>query len=772
MTKAGLLRWVLPVMAVVVTLTATAGQGVPAVPPLVFVSRAIPTEGTVYLAAGRSLPGVGPYARFTIAAPGRLLVREPSGEIRVLVDGSQPGTNAFRLVDVNAPDVSYDGRRIVFAGAPEGEYDDNDRGRLANPGAWRLYVINVDGTGLRQLTRSDRAADLSSLGPRAAADFAEYDDTDPAWLPDGRVVFSSTRWPGYGQYSSAHATQLFVVGADGAAMHRITSERSAADRPVVDPLTGRIVYSRWWRNHRLAAQALDSIPSPNGIGYSRHLGLAAAVDAQLSGVGPIENVVRNSWHLGTIRPDGGDLILFAGVSGLFDDGEDDNHAYGGSFAPDGSLFTSFFPMRNLTEAAGFGGVRRYMRGPGRPMPVMGVTSNDLAQPFVSNSPTSYAVYRSPYYAAEPEALPDGRVVLSRTSSVAQDYGLYVSEADGSAATPLYDERERSELRARVVAPRTVPPILPDVSTRVASAMPPRAEGPFDIDGTFVFDALNVFFNAPVDVPIINAPVVGSAATIRFYLDHQRTAVGSADREDWPILLGTTPVRPDGSIPPTSLPAHLPLFEQIRDGAQRVPLTGRGARRATGGAAHVAGLNYGVTGARVRCVGCHAGHSLIPVPPTEEEARWTNLAPGAAITQSSLDPALDGNTDGLIDRRVRTGRPEWYWRSAPGQSPNGQWVALTFPQPVRMRTVRLYGAPPGESVTTEVQQVRVSVFATSSSGQPVFSTIVGPVRDEGIDVAVGDVAAQHIRVEFLAVTGLTRYQHIASLAEVEVIARAQ
>lgn len=765
-------RWMATAAALVIALTATAGQGVTDVPPLVFVSRAIPSEGTVYLAAGRSLPGVGPFARFTVASPGRLLVREPDGRIRVLVDGAEPASNAFRLVDVNAPDVSFDGQRIVFAGAPDAEYRDDDRGRLANPGTWRLYVINVDGTGLRQLTHSDRAVDLSRLGPRAAADFERYDDTDPAWLPDGRVVFSSTRWPAYGQYSAAHTTQLFVVREDGTGMRRITGERSGADRPLVDPLTGRIVYSRWWRNHRLAAQAFDTIPSPDGFGYRRHLGLAAAVDAELSGVGPIENIVRNSWHLVTIRPDGGDLKLFAGVSGLFDDGEDDNHAYGGSFAADGSVFTSFFPMRNLTEAAGFGGVRHYARGPGRPAPVMGVTSNAIGQPFVSESPRSYAVYRSPVYAAEPEALPDGRIVLSRASSVAQDYGLYLAGADGSAATLLYDVPGRSELRARVVAPRPVPPIVPDASARVPGGLPPEAGGPYDVDGTFVFDALNVYFNAPVDVPIINAPAVGSAETIRFYLDHQRTAVGSADREDWPILLGTATVRPDGSIPPTALPAHLPLFEQVRDRAGRVPMTGRGSRRAASGATHVAGLNYGVAGERVRCVGCHAGHSLIAVPPTDEEARWTNLAPGASITQSSLDPSLDGVADGLVDRRVHTGRPEWFWRSEPGQSPNGQWVALTFPQPVRVRTVRLHGAPPSASVSTEVQQLRVSVFATPSSAQPVFSTIVGPVSDAGTEVAVGDLVAQHIRLEFLGVTGTTRAQYIATLAEVEVVARAE
>lgn len=738
------------------------------VPPLVFVSRSIPDEGSVYLPSGRSLPGVGPFARFTIAAPGRLLVREPDGRLRVLIDGGRPDTNAFRLVDVNAPDVSYDGQRIVFAGVPDGDYDDADRGRLAKPGAWRLYVINADGSGLRPLTFGDRAVDLSPLGPRAAADFAVYDDTDPAWLPDGRVVFSSTRWPAYGQYSAAHATQLFVVRDDGTGLRRITSERNGADRPLVDPLTGRIVYSRWWRNHRLAAQATDTIPSRDG--YRRHLGLAAAVDAALSEVGPIENLVRNSWHLVTVRPDGGDLKLFAGESGIFFEGEDFNHAYGGTFAPDGSLFSSFFPMKNLTEAAGFGGIRRYGRGAGRPAAVIGVTSN-LGQRLHTSDPPSYAVYASQSYAAEPEALPDGRLIVSLAPTVAQDYGLYVVQPDGLGATPLYDEPGRTELRARVLAPRPVPPAIPDASSRIPSAMPPPAGGPYDIDGTFSFEALNVYFNAPVDAPIISAPPVGSADRIRFYLDHQRTAVGSADHEDWPVLLGTVPVLPDGSIPPTLLPAHLPLFEQLRDANMKVPLTGRGARTASSGAAHVAGLNYGVTGERVRCVGCHAGHSLIPVPASLEDARWTNLAPGAAITQSSLDPSLEGVTDGLVDRRVHTGRPEWYWRSSPAQPPAGQWVALTFPHPVRMRTVRLYGPPRTSSATTEVRQARVSVFAEAASQQPLVSRVVGPVGDDGTDVPVGDVTARHVRIDFLDVAGSTRFQQVASLAEVEVMARA-
>ena len=62
------------------------------------------------------------------------------------------------------PDVSYDGRKVLFCFKPHNEK------------SFHLYEINADGTGLRQLTR----------GP--------YDDLDPVYLPDGEhIMFSTTR---------------------------------------------------------------------------------------------------------------------------------------------------------------------------------------------------------------------------------------------------------------------------------------------------------------------------------------------------------------------------------------------------------------------------------------------------------------------------------------------------------------------------------------------------------------------------------------------------
>lgn len=732
--------------------------------PIVFVSRQIPSNGSVYYTATGSLPGMGPYSRFEVAAPGKLLVREPDGAIRTLVDGSKPTAASLNLVDVNAPDVSYTAQEIVFAGLPAGNYA---QGPMNNPGAWRIFVIKADGTGLRQLTFSDQNnLDLSQFGAQASH-FKTYDDTDPAWLPDGRVVFSSTRWPSHGMYGASRTSNLHVINADGSNLHRITAERNGADRPLVDPITGKIVYARWWRNFRFATNSLQTIADPNG-GYIMRDGLIAANHSGIEGeeVGGSYNLERNSWHLATTNPDGTGLAQWGGRSNTTYSGQDINQAYGGSFAPDGSLYANFFPMANGTEAAGFGGIRHYQRGPHGYTPVIGIIKRDEHfYGLVRENPPSYGVQKG-NYAAEPEVLPDGRLIISWASDIKQDYGLYVINPDGSNIKLLYDSPGTTELRTRLLRPRPTPPVIPDRVTQVASLLPPLANGPYDIDGAFTFDALNVYFNAPVDVDIINAIPVGSASTIRFFIDHQRDQQrGSHESLDWPLLLREVSVSPSGAVSVTS-PANVPLFEQIRTAKPdyTVPLTGRTISISEkSGAAHVAGLNFGRPGEVQRCVGCHAGHSMIPVPDNPQDAQWTNLAPGAAITVSSLS-AFPGNIDGLIDRRVQMAGAK-YWQSENGQAPNQQWVQLTFPVPVTVRIVRLYNLPADDGV--QVNKTTVKLYSDAGATAEIASKSSGPLAESGTDVEFEDIRVRTIRISFDSVTG-----NVAGLAEVEVIARGE
>ncbi len=726
--------------------------------PIVFVSRQIPPYGSYWWDVANDLPGVGPFSRFRVAAPGKLLVREANGEVRVLVDGGSPTAATLQLIDFNAPDVSYDGTTIVFAGLRAGSHDLMPAN---HPNAWRIYSIRADGSALRQITFDPPALDLSQFGP-AAPLLQGADDTDPVYLPDGRIVFSSTRWPSFAQYSNVRTTNLFVVNADGSALHRITSERSGAERPRVDPVTGKVVYARWWRNHRFPVDSLATIESPGPFpfgGYAQKDGLSSNRDVQVGGP---DFLWRMAWHAASIRPDGTELAMWSGS------GNTDlrNHVYGGDFTANGDLVGNFFPAMSMTKAAGFGGLRVFSRGPQKYVPIAGITtlSDDHVHP---SNPTSLYIYNGEYY-AEPAVMGNGSLVVSRAVDVAQDYGLYRMQPDGSGSSLLYDLPGTSELRARRLAPRALPPILADQVTQVASALPPRASGPYDADGTFVFDCLNVYANAPVDTDIISAPAIGSAARLRFFLDHQRTSPGSYPNVDWPILLGERRVSPRGRVVAPEVPANVPLFEQLRDADGKVPFTG-GVDRA--GAAHVAGLNFGRPGAVARCVGCHAGHSMMPVPATAAEATFTNLAPGATVAVSSTRDATKNVR--VIDRRVIKGDNLDNWTSASGQV-QGQWVELRFPVPITVRTVRLYrirtGAP--AQSTLQVGAATVELFADDASTSPVATRPCGALTTTGVDVPFPSVKARRVRVKLDQVSGTFAGLAVAGLGEIEVIARGE
>jgi hypothetical protein len=728
----------------------------PLVPfPLVFVSRQIPNNGTIYWNVPKDQPGVGPHSRFRPASPGQLVVREVDGSTRLLVDGAAPTAASLNLIDVNAPDVSYDGQWIAFAGLPQGSYAQNP---VTNPGAWRIYVIRADGTQLRKVTPEESRAAIPD-------NLQAYDDTDPCWLPDGRLVFASSRWPSFAHYSGVRTSNLYVINSDGTGRRRITAERNGADRPVVDPLTGKIVYARWWRNHRFPLDDMSTVTDAAGW-YKQKDGLSAIRGLQMTGAAQYADwLFRNAWHAATINPDGTGLALWgAAIRNESVTGNDEkNHVYGGGFSPAGVYFANYFPMYNMTEAGGFGGIRRFTRGAAAGYtPILGITTltGDYVHP---SNPTSYGVFHGTYV-TEPEVLPDGRLVVSVAPDVGQDYALYVANADGSGLTPVYDRIGTTELRVRAIRPRPLPPVLTDTVTQEPSLVPPPAAGPYDQDGTFVFDSLNVYANGAVDTDIISAPAIGSAATIRFFIDHQRSSPGSFPNLDWPILLVERPVSPAGSVTEPAAPANVPLFEQLRTPDGKVPFTGGHQQT---GAAHVSGMNYGRPATTVRCVGCHIGHTMIPVPASAELAQWTNLAPGATITVSSTRDA--NQNKGLIDRRVLKGEIWRYWTSAPGQNQN-QWARLTFPVPIRVQSVRLYNPRAGEANSNiSVLAATVRLYSDAAATQQVAVQAVGVLSVAGTTVEFTPIVARAVQIDLNSVTGTFYGAPSAGLAEVEVIA---
>ncbi|MFN8548046.1 MAG: hypothetical protein U0527_08810 [Candidatus Eisenbacteria bacterium] len=124
-----------------------------------------------------------------------------------------PITN-FVGASVSDPCVSYDGKRILFSMRPPGGNERN------------IYEINVDGSGLRQVTRGGGH------------------DFDPLYLPDGRILFTSSRDGEMDEYNHAPAEHLHVADADGSNLERTSFNQSDDFDPVLLP-SGLVVYTRW-----------------------------------------------------------------------------------------------------------------------------------------------------------------------------------------------------------------------------------------------------------------------------------------------------------------------------------------------------------------------------------------------------------------------------------------------------------------------------------------------------------------------------------------------
>ena len=125
-------------------------------------------------------------------------------------------------------DLSHDAKKVVFS-------------YKASPGkGYRIFEVGVDGQGLRQLTRDDPDEKLM------CAQYGHgYDDLDPCYLPNGDIVFTSTR--SRRAVLCTHnftSTSLHVMDADGAHIRCISGNTINEFTPTVMH-DGRVLYTRW-----------------------------------------------------------------------------------------------------------------------------------------------------------------------------------------------------------------------------------------------------------------------------------------------------------------------------------------------------------------------------------------------------------------------------------------------------------------------------------------------------------------------------------------------
>lgn len=153
-------------------------------------------------------------------------------------------------------DLSFEGDKIVFdfkKGPDEG---------------YRIYEVNTDGTGLRQLTfPPENEQELIRKYRRGY--HHGTDDMEPCYLPDGGIAFASTRCQ-FGVLCDSGDTftvkNLYRMNSDGTGLKQLTYSALSEATPTVQS-NGRILYHRWEYVDKSAgnAKAIWSM-NPDGSG--------------------------------------------------------------------------------------------------------------------------------------------------------------------------------------------------------------------------------------------------------------------------------------------------------------------------------------------------------------------------------------------------------------------------------------------------------------------------------------------------------------------------
>lgn len=393
------------------------------------------------------------------------------------------------------PELSFDARRVVFA------FCDHTP---TNTNLWQFFLweIGTDGKGLRQLTgrASDRAAGEEGRQTSLVEDF------DPCYLPDGGIVFISTRPQTHirCQYGGRYFANflLYRCDADG----RNIRQLSFAEAPEWEPSLlddGRIVYSRWdyTNRHSYHFQSIW-VTHPDGTGTASLYG----------------NLTRNPCNSAEPRqiPGSHKLVCTAAA----------HHAYTA-----GSIIV-------VDPRAGLDGLEPIKRV--TPEIAFPETEGWPAGAFTTPWPLSEDLFLAAY-TPEPLAKENARL------QSANAYGIYLVDTLGGREL-IYRDPQVSCVSPMPLVPRPKPPVLPSALTKAAEPT-----------GTFYIQ--NVYQSSQPIAP-------GSIAGVRVVRVFPQTVETPPSRSvavyEMPKrILGTAPVDANGSAA-FRPPAGQPLFFQLVD----------------------------------------------------------------------------------------------------------------------------------------------------------------------------------------------------------------
>ncbi len=517
------------------------------------------------------------------ASGSRLLVLEglrPDGVERELVSGEEG--YLMRM------DLSFDARRVVYSLKPKKEP------------SFHLYETGIDGQGRRQLTDS------------------RYDDMDPIYLPDGRILFSTSRCNSYVRcLPQSASTVLARCDADGRNIVMTSRNNEPDYTPALMP-DGRILYTRWEYTERplWRLQKLWTV-NPDGTGEAAYWGNNSAYPDMLWEARPVPGTAKVMF-VGV-----GHHNVLTGCLGLLDIGR-------GLQWPDGiTKVTQELPWPEVGEPEG-------------------------------GSPAASATYHTSgalWSVRSPWPLGPEDFLISAARTDGGDFALFLMDIHGNREL-LYAGRN-TVWYARPLLPRPPPPLLPD---RVAW---PQA-GELAQDG--VLFSPNVYSGVEGLPPgtakylrVIEMDAKTYSMGIKSWR-HSGPAISVIQEDGVKRILGTVPIQPDGSVA-FKAPAGRALHFQLLDERFRCVQIMRS----------FTGVMPGETRG---CLGCHALHTATPdtrvntLALREKPAALTPPPWGAGTSVSYerfCQPVLDkhcgtchqgnGKARAKLDLTLRGGVPE-------------------------------------------------------------------------------------------------------------------
>ena len=546
------------------------------------------------------------------------------------------------------PEVSYDGKRILFSM------------KMNRNVRWRLYEMNADGSGLVQLTDQIDGADM-----------------DPTYLPNGQIMFTSTRSGIVDEYERRDSPLLHVGtrGSDGrlTSVRQISFNQSHDTNPIVHS-SGKVIYSRW-----------------------EHLG------------------DPNKFPLFVINPDGTRPFVLYG-----------NHS------PQESGSRVFLEPRELSD----GGIvcsvmERNSPFEGGAIAIIDISKSDdnltfitpADAPFNNTGGVTNALYKTPHPIIDNAAPVSRREKIlfamsptpineeMNTEEAISDYGIYVMDKDGNNVRlilndPAYNEYDPVPLKPRDEIPGGVPNILvpdPNVTAALASG---QTTGMF-FDGR-VYDRSRTDGQVRPDAAFVNGDgSIGQAKYLRVLeavplprsFNDQGGPIGNTNFEKQRVV-GYATIRSDGSFA-VEVPANKSLHMQTLD---------------ENGMMLVNQLTWVqvMPGERRLCTGCHDSHDRDDVINDLEivsSAQVQNKATG-----TMYDAGFDDAESVMAHSAARPDTVDFFNRFNPTQANSVQSV-------LDLRCVACHGsASPGGTAGGLLLQPVAEDFVPPSDGSGETSTV--------------------------------------------------